>query len=420
MLRAVVEQHAEDAAFLWTARQVAITAPDVRLDDLIRLDERLDANLDGLRIAGKAGAKIAISALDGGEAGEVFAAAVLAAEDGEGGRLARMMESAAGEDGVTGISGALGWLPLRKGRGALDRLGASRAPFARRAALVGLAAHRRDAKGLLDAALLDDDLGLNAVALRTIGELRRLDRTGALDVGVQADDRESRFWAAWSATLLGDRRGARVLQAIATAGGAFAEESATRAAIALAPDEVRSWISDMAKEDALHRVAFRAAAALGDPSAIPILLEALDVPARARVAADAFTTITGIAIAGDLAGAAPEGFVSGPTADPDDEDITPDPDGNLAWPRAAEIRATWAKREKDFAPGVRYLLGRPLTRDALLAALVEGRQPERARAAFEIARAGDALFDVTAPADRQVRALRKWGVTPPTPLGSYA
>ena len=273
---------------------------------------------------------------------------------------------------------------------------------------------------MLDAALLDDDLGVNAVALRTIGELRRVDRASALDVGAQADDRESRFWAAWSATLLGDRRGARVLQAIATAGGAFAEVSATLAAITLAPDEARSWISDLAKEDALHRVAFRAAAALGDSSAVPILLDALDLPARARVAADAFTTITGVAIEGDLAGAAPEDFVSGPSDDPDDEDITPDPDGNLAWPRVAAVRAAWVKREKDFGPGVRYLLGRPVTRDALLAALVEGRQPERARAAFEIARAGDALFDVTAPADRQLRALRKWGVTPPTPLGSYA
>jgi uncharacterized protein (TIGR02270 family) len=419
VLRAVVEQHAEDAAFLFTARETAVAAPHVRLGDLIRLDERLEANLDGLRIAGRAGAKIAASALAGGEAGEVFTSAVLACEDVDGDRLTRMIELAEGDDWTTGIAGALEWLPFPKVERALDRLRAAPSPIARRAALSGLAAHRRDARGVLDAALLDDDPRVNARALRAIGELRRIDRAAALEVGAQADEPESRFWAAWSATLLGDARGARVLQAMATHGADHAEASATVAAVALAPDDARSWIEGLAKDESLQRVTIRAVAALGDPGAIPILLEALEIPGRARAAADAFTTITGVAIEGDLAGAAPPDFASGPSDDPDDDDVTLDPDALLAWPRAAGVRAAWARRQKDFSRGVRYLLGRPVGREALLAALAGGRQPERARAAFELARAGEPLFDVTAPAHRQVHALRQRGIEPPTVLGSY-
>ena len=47
----VIEQHAEAAAFHWLLRDVAVCAPHYSLDDLVKLDNRLDAHLDELRIA---------------------------------------------------------------------------------------------------------------------------------------------------------------------------------------------------------------------------------------------------------------------------------------------------------------------------------------------------------------------------------
>src|SRR2546430_15909749 len=51
----IVEQHAEEAAILWAQRDKAVLAPNYSLKDLARLDERVEAHLDGLRVAGESG-----------------------------------------------------------------------------------------------------------------------------------------------------------------------------------------------------------------------------------------------------------------------------------------------------------------------------------------------------------------------------
>src|SRR5262245_54747704 len=84
----VVEQHAEEAAFLWHLRDAAASSPHYLLADLIRLDNRGDAHLDGLRIAGAPGWEIVKAAsINVGGPGEVFAAAVLAFESGDVAKL---------------------------------------------------------------------------------------------------------------------------------------------------------------------------------------------------------------------------------------------------------------------------------------------------------------------------------------------
>ena len=75
----ILEQHAEDAAILWLQRDRAVDAPHFKRLLLGRLEERLEAHLDGLRVAGPAGWETARAALEAyREPGEVFAAAVLA------------------------------------------------------------------------------------------------------------------------------------------------------------------------------------------------------------------------------------------------------------------------------------------------------------------------------------------------------
>ena len=44
----VVDQHCERAGFLWFLRSNAVRKPHFRLIDLVRLDGRLEANVDGL------------------------------------------------------------------------------------------------------------------------------------------------------------------------------------------------------------------------------------------------------------------------------------------------------------------------------------------------------------------------------------
>ncbi|NUO47249.1 MAG: hypothetical protein HOV80_00175, partial [Polyangiaceae bacterium] len=169
----------------------------------------------------------------------------------------------------------------------------------------------------------------------------------------------------------------------------------------LGPDEAARFVERLAHRDAHRRAAARAAAAHGDPKLVPMLLEWLDEPSIARRAADAIATLTGNTIVGDLAADAPT-----QAADVvDDEDDALDPDDTLAWPDATAVRAAWEQSKASFLPGTRHVLGRPMSASSLWRALTVGRQPERARAAFDLARLGEPLFDVSAPSHRQLRAL---------------
>src|SRR5207253_24387 len=89
----VSSQHADEASFLWELRSGAVIAPHFSLADLAKLDQRIEANLDGLRIADDAGWEICREALSTEEPGEVFAAAVLAFESGNKDRLETVFEA---------------------------------------------------------------------------------------------------------------------------------------------------------------------------------------------------------------------------------------------------------------------------------------------------------------------------------------
>ena len=54
----IISQHAEEASFLWLLRDNAVRDPHYSLEDLAELDERVEAHVDGLRIAGEAGWEI--------------------------------------------------------------------------------------------------------------------------------------------------------------------------------------------------------------------------------------------------------------------------------------------------------------------------------------------------------------------------
>ena len=51
-ISAIIEQHAGEAAFLWTLRDAAGGEPHYKLWELAKLDDRVEAHIDGLRVAG--------------------------------------------------------------------------------------------------------------------------------------------------------------------------------------------------------------------------------------------------------------------------------------------------------------------------------------------------------------------------------
>src|SRR2546430_3621601 len=129
IIAVVVEQHAEEAAFLWAARDRAVHSPNYSLRDLSALDERVEAHLDGLRVAEEFGWQLCEQALDNAEPGTVFAAAVLAFDGGDPGRIHRVPETAClGPHLERGLIAALGWLPFSKMEGHIRGLLSSERP----------------------------------------------------------------------------------------------------------------------------------------------------------------------------------------------------------------------------------------------------------------------------------------------------
>ena len=51
----IVYQHAEEAAFLWILRDATVWAPHCNLKNLARFDERVEAQIDRLRVDGDEG-----------------------------------------------------------------------------------------------------------------------------------------------------------------------------------------------------------------------------------------------------------------------------------------------------------------------------------------------------------------------------
>src|ERR1039457_3940796 len=111
----IVYQYAEESAFRWHLRDYAVCAPHYSLNDLALLDDQIEANLDGLRIAGETGWDMCKTALEHGGAGEYFAASLLAFENSDNSRIQEVLVKGSTVSRLSrGIISALGWMPYEK------------------------------------------------------------------------------------------------------------------------------------------------------------------------------------------------------------------------------------------------------------------------------------------------------------------
>ena len=405
----VIEQHAEETAFLWLFRDAAVHEPHYSLSDMAHLDDRVDAHINGLRIAGDEGWNILKQTLMWEDAGEVFAAAVLAFETGVEERIQAVLEAGSDDYELSrGLVSALGWLPFNQVNGYIENLAAAESSALRRIGLAAYVAHRQNPEQFLINALSDDDAVLRARALRAAGELGRKDLLPTLKDHTKEDDTNCRFSAAWSATLLGDASIVPVLRSIAESEEPHAEKACCMALRLMHLSDAHVWLQELSKNPNLQRLAVTGYGVIGDPMSVPWLIRMMEVEELARVAGESFTMITGVDIAyEDLEGEWPEGFEAGPTEAPEDEDVELDPDEDLPWPEPELISGWWSKDKGGFRNGTRYLLGKPISPDQCQHVLIHGYQRQRSAAAIELAmvHSGQPLFEVRAPGFRQKQIL---------------
>jgi uncharacterized protein (TIGR02270 family) len=382
--------------------------------DLAKLDTRLAAHLDGLLIAGNEGWRLCVEGLTANEAGEIFTAAVVAFEWNDTQRVELILKAGAVEARLTdGITSALGWLTPERAEGYARALVSVESSALRRVGLAAFANHRRNPDDALRAALRDPDPAPKARALKAVGELGRTDLAQQASLAASAEDPEVRFWGAWSAALLtGSLSELSHLQKVAGDNHPRNPEALQIVARRSSLPEAKAWQKKLAQRPEQMRVALSAAGHIGDPDAIPWLIEQMKLLPLARLAGEAFTFITGIDLAyRNLERKPPEDFNAGPTEDPKDENVEMDPDDNLPWPEPALVQKWWEKNRGQFQNGTRYLLGKPMTPDWLKTVLRDGRQRQRAAAALELAirNPGQPLFNVKAPGFRQIELLGKPG-----------
>jgi uncharacterized protein (TIGR02270 family) len=410
VLESVVSQHAEEAAFLWLLRDWAIWGPQHSLQSLARLDERVEAHLDGLRVAGDAGWKACQGELTAHqEPGEVFAAAVVSFDSGRAARIVPVLDVAVTSPALgRALVSALGWLPLDTALDPIEQLLGAGSPVLRRFGLAAAAIHRYDPGPALERALADPDTALRTRACQAAGELGRRDLGGRVREHLADADDGCRFAAARAAALLGDTAAIRVLGRFAAGGGPLADEACALGLRLFDEATAMAAHAELAGRPELRRVAIIAAGAAGYGSLIPWLLAQMHRPGLARAAGEAFTAVTGLDLeAHKLDADPPEGFEAGPTEDPADERVTLDPDEHLPWPLVSGLHDWWHEAREEFRSDTRYLLGRPVTGESLWQILRTGRQRYRGSAAVELvlSRPGTPLFEVRAPGSRQRAAL---------------
>jgi uncharacterized protein (TIGR02270 family) len=282
----VIEEHAEEAAFVWGMRDAAARDPLQDLTDLCGLDERLEAHLDGLRVAGDTGWEVAREALGWPDPGAAFVATVLSVERMDRAGFAQVLDCAEGSVKVQrAVAAGLGWVPVEALRAMLPGLLFSRVPPEMQwLGIAGAAAHRLDPGEPLAFAVHADHPLLRARALRAAGELGRYDLSPAVRSSLDDGDERCRFAAAWAGALLDEPASNAALHRVAESDGPLAEPAAAMMARRLPPEGAALAIRALARAGRSALPALAGAAALGDPALVPWLFEQMEDPSSAREA----------------------------------------------------------------------------------------------------------------------------------------
>ncbi len=408
----VVSQHLGGVTALRKTRAYLISAKNVKLHQLSRLDDRLSANVDGLDIAGEYGTKLAIVALLNPMDAEVFAVAVNALENNDSAILEKLLSIVDSLPiSFNGLASAFGWVSAANLQGITNALLDSPNPFRRQVGLAACAMHQVNPGAVVVAALKDEDVALRARALRVVADLGLVDHLPACTDALADENPDCAYQAARAGALLGDS-GASVsaLHRIALAAGPWRSRALGLLLKLQSPANAHITLKALAQDPACIRLLIQGIGTAGDPHYVPWLIQQMQDLKLSRLAGESFSFITGLDLAYlDLERKPPEGVDFGPNDDPDDDNLAMDEDDGLPWPDVEKITAWWQAHGHRFVPGTRYFMGEPPSPAHCLDVLKNGYQRQRMAAAIYLCllKPGTPLFNCAAPAWRQQRLLAR-------------
>lgn len=373
----VVEEHLDEAAFLWTQWEAALASPRWTIAEIAAgPEERLRAHLDGVAVAGPAAdASLLAPALADPDAGRVAAAAAVLAA---GGRL-EPLRAAVKPDAARAIARALGLALAGDAEKRLVRWLDDPDPGAQAVAIDALAfrgaAPAPDVRALLGAA----DPALRLAVLRAspiLGDGARQ----AVEAALDDPDPALRDAAVEAGLRLGLRPAWAACQRAADAGRATPLALEVLAASGDPADLER--IAAAARAPELRRAALFAAGLSGRARGAALCAEHLGDPSAGRAAGEGLWAVTGLEIAGAYEAPEPEEPDEPVALEAEDLDrpALPPEDAALPLPDAGAVLAWWREARARFPDGPRWLEGRPWTAEEALRAF--GAGPTRRRHAI--------------------------------------
>lgn len=405
----VLHEHAEVAGLMVRLRDVFLNDLGGDLTGLVRLDDRLDAHLDGLRAAGGDGHMAALEALRSGRDGSLFLVAVLSVEqrnDNEARQLITVAEAT--PHGQREFTAALEWVSPRKIEPWAKCFASSASPAHRAVSLVARHVHRMPLAPIISVVnqmACDQAWERRELAYRALGATAGDVSPWMIEPGIHDAQPEVRLAAQWAAR----RKAPNLFSidgviAVAAEAEHLAEPAFDLAARAVPGDRALELLERIPEGKAGERAGIRAVAAAGRPSLVPWLVPRLRSVATARFAAWAYATVTGCDIVCEgLTGQSPPPHDVGPNDDPHDNRTAIPPEHRFPWPDPDAIKAhatRWcatANRDR------RFMLGQEVTQDRLVHVLAKGTHGQRTLAAAELAVIApkDPFFATRAPGFRQ-------------------
>jgi uncharacterized protein (TIGR02270 family) len=365
--RDVYEQYVEEASFLWQMRSIAVDQPHYTRQDLARLENRLQAQLNGLMSAPDMAWEVCEQALELGGPGEVFAATYIAVKTHVQERIQLAVEAGLSTpEAFPGLVSVFGWLPQELSYPWIERFLNSK-DLQHKYLAIAICSIRRENPGeFLNRIFQRDDCrqhpALLGRAVRIVGELGRQDLRDQLHEFSDSDDPDTQFWVHWSSILLGDSSAAMNMQDFVFQPGPHQKRAIDIVFRSLPISDAREWISRMAELPEQQRQIVQAVGILGDPHAIDWLIGKTQLPELSRLAGEAFTSISGIDLEANQLALADDhpGVPSGALDDENSDKVEMDDDENLPWPNPPAIAQYWAGIRGRFQDGERYLLGMPV------------------------------------------------------------
>ncbi|TPI41407.1 hypothetical protein FJ414_08000 [Mesorhizobium sp. B3-1-6] len=287
-IAAIVDQHSEDAAFLWLRRRREIDGPILDETDIGRIDQRLEANLEGLMAAGEAGWESAQARFaDYAEPGELFVLGTVAMRWSDAKLVTFAIDAGAslGEAGVSSLSAAIARTPRENLRPLVAQWLDARDARLRCLGLAALWHHRIDPGPRLQDLVSHSDAAVRRRAVRLAGGFRRRDVLPAVLAGLDGETAKERLAAAFAACLLGEARSAHpVIDKIVLTETDQAEAAIEMRLLTTPPKAAKAWLQARLGQPLLRAAATASIGLFGDLSVVPWLIEKMREPELAFAA----------------------------------------------------------------------------------------------------------------------------------------